>query len=377
MRRIRLQLLLLVFSGLLASHAAGGTIPFGYDYADYAAFAAGETFEPVGILRFTGGYGSGVYLGDGWVLTAAHVAASADEFTFTVGDQLYQGGQPAMPASWDGDTNKGNDIGLLRITGDLPTVTPAALYVGDNDDLLGQVVALSGYGKTGDGVTGSTGTGGSLYAGTNTADALGGDLPAFSAYDERVLLVDFDSPYLSDDGYPWSLSDAGELEYMIATGDSGGGVFLIGDEEAVVVGVNAFVLGFDGYANSDYGDVAGITTVSPHIDWIESVTELLIRDYLPGDTTRDGSVDDDDLSILLSNWTGVGGEGRTWNTGDFNADGAADDDDLSLLLSNWTGPAEMIAGSPGTAVVPEPSSLLLLAGGGVLLWHRGRRRARV
>ena len=41
--------------------------------------------------------------------------------------------------------------------------------------------------------------------------------------------------------------------------------------------------------------------------------------------------DDDDLSNLLANW----GTGTTWETGDLSGDGTVDDDDLSLLLANW------------------------------------------
>lgn len=51
-----------------------------------------------------------------------------------------------------------------------------------------------------------------------------------------------------------------------------------------------------------------------------------------GDADGSGYVDDDDLSLLLSNWGTAGG----WGQGNFNADSKIDDDDLSLLLSNWT-----------------------------------------
>ena len=83
---------------------------------------------------------------------------------------------------------------------------------------------------------------------------------------------------------------------------------------------------------------------------------------LTGDANRDGSVDDNDLSLLLANWTGVGGKGKDWGQGDFDGNGAVTDSDLSLLLANWT----------ATVPVPEPTTLSLLAIGAMMLRHKPR-----
>ncbi len=88
---------------------------------------------------------------------------------------------------------------------------------------------------------------------------------------------------------------------------------------------------------------------------------------IPGDADGNGYVDDDDLSLLLANWTGVGGTGKAWSTGDFEGDGDVADDDLSLLLSNWTGPP------PSPLAVPEPTAVALLLPGVVGLMLRRRR----
>jgi len=85
---------------------------------------------------------------------------------------------------------------------------------------------------------------------------------------------------------------------------------------------------------------------------------------IPGDANLDSFVDDDDLAIVLANWTGPSGTGRTWSHGDFNGDGAVFDDDLSVLLANWTGPP------PGGAAVPEPATLALLGLGGLSVLRR-------
>jgi len=51
-----------------------------------------------------------------------------------------------------------------------------------------------------------------------------------------------------------------------------------------------------------------------------------------GNANLDGLVNDDDLSLLLSNW---GALDVGWALGDFTGDGQINDDDLSVLLSNW------------------------------------------
>jgi len=95
--------------------------------------------------------------------------------------------------------------------------------------------------------------------------------------------------------------------------------------------------------------------------------ETLLTILVCGDGNIDGFIDDDDLGVLLANWTGAGGSGGTWGTGDFDDNGSVSHDDLSLLLSNWTGPP------PAGAVVPEPVTFSLLALGGVAVMRRRRR----
>ncbi len=84
-----------------------------------------------------------------------------------------------------------------------------------------------------------------------------------------------------------------------------------------------------------------------------------------GDCNRDLVVNDDDLSLLLSNWRLPG---ATWLRGDMTADGEVDDDDLSVLLANWNGASVMPA-----MTVPEPGTAAILMLGGVVLARRRRR----
>ena len=88
----------------------------------------------------------------------------------------------------------------------------------------------------------------------------------------------------------------------------------------------------------------------------------------PGDANLDGSVDDDDLSLLLASW----GQDVTneadggWGNGEFSGTPPVNDDDLSLLLANWT----------GSAAVPEPAAVGLVVMGGVCLSHLRRHNRR-
>lgn len=82
---------------------------------------------------------------------------------------------------------------------------------------------------------------------------------------------------------------------------------------------------------------------------------------ISGDADLDGTVDDDDLSLLLSNW----GLDAGWYGGNFNEDGTVDDDDLSLLLSNW-----QVGTQSGEGSVPEPGALSLLVTCAALLVRR-------
>jgi hypothetical protein len=83
----------------------------------------------------------------------------------------------------------------------------------------------------------------------------------------------------------------------------------------------------------------------------------------PGDADRDADVDDDDLSLLLAHWGQdvTGDEDGGCSKGEFSEVAPIDDDDLSLLLANWTGSLD--------DAVPEPVTIMLLAGALPVLWR--------
>jgi len=90
---------------------------------------------------------------------------------------------------------------------------------------------------------------------------------------------------------------------------------------------------------------------------------------LPGDTDADGDIDDADLGNAFSNYTGPVGAsgGKASADGDVDGDGDVDDADLGSLFAAYTGP---ISGAANN--VPEPTSLITLAIGGLFATRRRR-----
>jgi hypothetical protein len=88
---------------------------------------------------------------------------------------------------------------------------------------------------------------------------------------------------------------------------------------------------------------------------------MILEDF-PGDANRDGKVDINDLTIVLSNY-GLSGSPLdvTYSEGDFTGDGKVDINDLTIVLAHY---GDTIGSSPiGMAAVPEPSILVLAAAG--------------
>lgn len=78
--------------------------------------------------------------------------------------------------------------------------------------------------------------------------------------------------------------------------------------------------------------------------------------FLPGDVDHNGKVNAADAAVLAANWLQAVQAGD-WSKGDFNGDGMVDDIDAAMMAANWT--------VPDSGSVAEPSSLILLCGGGL------------
>jgi formylglycine-generating enzyme required for sulfatase activity len=92
----------------------------------------------------------------------------------------------------------------------------------------------------------------------------------------------------------------------------------------------------------------------------------------PGDANGDGTVDVNDLAIVLSHF---GDSGCTWPQGCMDGDptGTVDINDLTLVLANF---GYGVSAGAGLKAVPEPSAVLLFGLGAVSLVAHGWRRRR-
>ena len=118
-----------------------------------------------------------------------------------------------------------------------------------------------------------------------------------------------------------------------------------------------------------YNEVGGIGTAP-----------MIIASLEPGDANGDGMVDVNDLTIVLTNY---GQLGRVWSQGCMDGDptGKVDVNDLTIVLTNYaiTIAAAGVKAGPALAVLPEPGTLAILAGGlaGPLAhaWRKRRQAA--
>jgi hypothetical protein len=285
--------------GFLAAGRAG-VIRDDVNDSLYTSLAAQSVYDSVGFLRWNEGasgyIASGTLISSEWVLTAGHVVGGTNNYGaglsgmfFGLGS-VYSGTGIAATewipyAGWsssNGDVWAGVDLGLVRLSQPITTVTPALLDF--RTPLLGLLGTSVGYGRSGIGSGGMSTPAGTKRAGQNMIDARGGmvttmgsgtllDLDGISP---TVLFQDFDHPTDLVASTMGSVTPVAQ-EYLIASGDSGGGLFIDVGGVTKLVGVSSFLASLP-YpwdttgANADYGDLAGVVSVQSFENWIFTVT---------------------------------------------------------------------------------------------------------
>lgn len=236
---------ILLISLFISSVCLGGTIR--PDVSDQKYIEYGKKFHCVG--RICGVYKSGqnycasaVAIRPNWILTAAHVVKDSDVCFVTIKDKKTE----IKKVIWHKDFEEKEfgfaDIALGYSKDSLDLEFYPKLYADTNEE--GKICSMAGYGLTGNFNTGIHISDNNIRAGSNFIDKIDRDLLICtpSRNHERTT----------------------ELEFLIGSGDSGGGLFIDGK----LAGINSCVFAVDKKPNSTYTDESGHTRVSKYIDWI-------------------------------------------------------------------------------------------------------------
>lgn len=191
-------------------------------------------------------------------------------------------------------------------------------------------------------------------------------------FDSPVVMSAFFGDDPSGPGAGWSQTFLSE-DNVLATAegpDMGDGylyfsIWVAGDRE-----YDRPTFHFQTYKGNTLVDNADLIALGPgEMDWIVApgtwTKTCRITHVVTGDLTGDCYVDDDDLSLLLTNWHYAG------TPYDLTGDDYIDDDDLSVLLTHWHDGDPPFTGM----TIPEPATLVLMGLGAGALIARRRKLA--
>lgn len=237
------KFLFLFFCLIVSCSLQAGTID--PNIADSKYIEYGSKFECIynicGSYEDNGLYcGSAVIIDPHWVLTAAHVVDCSKICIVHQGDKAYRIDKIITHNKFESKIFGYYDIALCYSSNPIILDFYPKLY--DKDDEVGKVCSISGYGFTGNFKTGINKSDNIKRAGSNKIDKI-----------EKGLLV-----------CSASLLNLTELEFLIGSGDSGGGLFIDGK----LAGINSCVIADDKDTDSSYGDESGHTRISLYKDWI-------------------------------------------------------------------------------------------------------------
>jgi hypothetical protein len=186
---------------------------------------------------------SAVIIKPRWILTAAHVVKGSKTCFVRINNEKKIISKVIPHKDYEEDNFGYYDIALGYLNEDLVISAYPKLY--DNNDEEGRICAMVGVGLTGTFETGCVISDNQKRGGSNIIDKI-----------DRHLLV----------CTPSRQHNKTELEFLIGSGDSGGGLFIDGK----LAGINSCVMAIDGKPNSTYTDESGHTRISKHKIWIEN-----------------------------------------------------------------------------------------------------------
>jgi len=238
----------------LCSLSYGGTIDPNISDQKYLDF--GSKFYCV--VKVCGTYeddslfcASGVVIEKHFVLTAAHVVQGYKTCHVKLNDKQFILTDIIIHKDFGGEFGTGDiALGYCADGFDLENFPP--LYT--DEDEKGKVASIAGWGLTGNFHTGTHRSDNKLRAGSNIVDGI----------DKDMLIC---SPS------KWGAEDHTVLEYMIGSGDSGGGLFIDGK----LAGINSCVMAVGRSPMSKYNEESGHTRVSRFLGWIKESKEKILK----------------------------------------------------------------------------------------------------
>jgi hypothetical protein len=325
--------------------------------------------------------GTGIYLGDGWVLSPYHVYRHEAEHSSIQLDEWYDEIPGTSRRIRFGGPGDYADLVMFRINGDpdldLITIRQAALTGSKSATIIST-------GRIKDGTEQDWEIGGKTYSGFATSETRAKRWGKNWLHDYNGS-VDSGGIYGQTDAL-WSRFDFGPSSEAQAVGkDSGGGAFIkVGDTWELV---GMILLVGPNYPYDPHSEPPPVVTPATHAIYKSDMYLADLPTYysqilgnrlrpLPGDADWNGRVDIVDFAMFRGSFGQTGSGIRT----DFNYDEVVDGEDLEILENNFG----MISGSginiPGAAppgppvLVPEPLTIFVLVGAVPLLLKSSRRR---
>jgi hypothetical protein len=194
---------------------------------------------------------SGVVIEKHFVLTAAHVVKDYKVCYVKIGEEKFLLDDLVIHKDFDNGFGFADiAIGYSKSGFSLEHYPP--LYT--TDDEQGKIASIAGWGLTGNFNTGVHKSDNKLRAGSNLVDSI-----------DKDMLICSPSKYGS--------SGHTILEYMIGSGDSGGGLFINGK----LAGINSCVMAVGRSPMSKYGEESGHTRIYNFLQWIKESKQNLVN----------------------------------------------------------------------------------------------------
>lgn len=187
---------------------------------------------------------SAVIVNPKWIITAAHIVSDGTEFGIIIDHKKILVTRTIIHPLFKNENFGYHDIALGVLEKDASLNFYPELY--SDMDEEGKQSYICGFGLGGTFATGAKIFDMKRRAGTNMIDR----------YEKNMLICSIGA---------YENKPNTKYEFLISSGDSGGGLFI----DNKLAGINSCVIASDKTADSDYGDESGHTRISKYIQWIK------------------------------------------------------------------------------------------------------------